>query len=413
MPNANSTFVVLSQVYPPDPTSVGQHVHDVAVEMARRGYRVIVYTSNRGYEDPSRKFPRREVTEGVEIHRLPWAGFGKASMAMRVIGGLSFTLQATLQTLFVPQLKLMLVSTSPPMCGLAAVIVGAIRRVDVTYWAMDLNPDQMVEMGAASPRSMVVRAFDWLNRRILKRSRAIVALDRFMADRILRKADVRHKLLVMPPWPHEDHLEPVAHEDNPFRTEHGLGGKTVVMYSGNLSALSPLTTILDAARRVEDLTDLVFLFVGGGSGKKAIDELIADEHPPNIRSLPYQPINVLRYSLSAADVHLVSVRDEFVGICHPCKIYGSMAASRPILSLGPRPSHVTDIVDGNDVGWTVEHGDVEGAERLLREIYTMPSATRLEMGRRAREIVDRQFTMESLRGRFCDAIEHGVREASF
>lgn len=405
-----STFVVLSQVYPPDPTSVGQHIHDVAVEMVRRGYRVVVFTSDRGYEDPSQRFTRRETVDGVDVRRLPLSGFGKSSILIRVLGGLSFTLQAAVRSLFVRRMRLMLVSTSPPMCGLAAVLVGMLRRVDVTFWAMDLNPDQMVALGKARQTSLMVRAFDWLNRRILKRSRAVVALDRFMAERINRKVEVSDKMVVMPPWPHEDHVEPVAHADNPFRHEHGLADKTVIMYSGNLSLASPVTTIVDAARRVEDLQDLVFLFVGGGLQKKQIDELIAREHPPNIRTLPYQPIERLRYSLSAADVHLVSVGNEIVGICHPCKVYGSMAVSRPILALGPKPSHVTDIVDGQGIGWTVEHGDVDGAERLIREIYRTPTDVRMAMGGRARQIVDRQFTMRGLCKRFCDAVEFGVTQ---
>jgi glycosyltransferase involved in cell wall biosynthesis len=235
----------------------------------------------------------------------------------------------------------------------------------------------------------------------------VVALDRFMAERINRKVNVDQKMLVAPPWPHEDHVEPIAHEDNPFRAEQQLNDKVVVMYSGNLSLASPVTTIVEAARRVEDLKDLLFLFVGGGMGKKEIDELIARESPPNIRSLPYQPIEKLRFSLSAADVHFVSVGNDVVGICHPCKIYGSMAVSRPILCLGPRPSHATDIIDGENIGWTVEHGDVDRAESLIREIYRTSRETRMEMGRRAREIVDLRFTKSRLCGEFCDVVEHG------
>ncbi len=383
-------------------------MRDVAVEMASRGYRVIVYTSNRGYEDPSLKFSYRELREGVEVRRIPLSGFGKASMLVRILGGLSFTLQATLRSLFVLRMKLMLVSTSPPMCGLAGVITGAFRRTAVTFWAMDLNPDQIVAMGKARPNSFLVKIFDWLNRRILKRARAVVALDRFMGERINRKVDVSHKMAIIPPWPHEDHIETVPHEANPFRNEHDLREKVVVMYSGNLSHASPVTTILEAAKRVEDLEDLLFLFVGGGLGKKAVEDLIARERPANIRSLPYQPIENLRYSLSAADVHLVSVGEAIVGICHPCKIYGSMAASRPLLCLGPRPSHVTDIVDGHHVGWTVEHGDVDRAEELLREIHHMSLEARMGMGQSARDIVDTRLTKKKLCGEFCDILEFGL-----
>lgn len=383
-------------------------MRDVAVEMASRGYHVIVYTSNRGYEDPSLRFPSRELREGVDVRRIPLSGFGKSSILVRILGGLSFTLQATLRSLLVGRMRLMLVSTSPPMCGLAGVIVGALRRTAVTFWAMDLNPDQIVAMGKARPDSLLVKIFEWLNRRILKRARAVVALDRFMADRINRKVDVSGKMAIIPPWPHEDHIETVPHEGNPFRNEHGLQDKVVVMYSGNLSPASPVTTILEAAKRLEDIADLTFLFVGGGLGKKAVDELIARERPTNIRSLPYQPIEKLRYSLSAADVHLVSVGEAIVGICHPCKIYGSMAASRPLLCLGPRPSHVTDIVDGHHVGWTVAHGDVDGAEQLLRQIHQMPRGSRMAMGQAARDIIDNRLTKKKLCGEFCEIVEFGL-----
>ena len=383
-------------------------MRDVAVEMAARGHRVIVYTSNRGYEDPTLKFASREVREGVDVRRIPLSGFGKSSILVRILGGLSFTVQATLRSLLVRRMKWMLVSTSPPMCGLAGVIAGALRRTAVTFWAMDLNPDQIVAMGKARPDSLLVKSFDWLNRRILKRSRAIVALDRFMGERINRKTDVARKMAIIPPWPHEDHIESVPHENNPFRQEHDLTDKVVVMYSGNLSPASPVTTVLDAAKRVVDLSDMVFLFVGGGLGKKTVDDLIAREQPANIRSLPYQPFEKLRYSLSAADVHLVSVGEAIVGICHPCKIYGSMAASRPLLCLGPRPSHVTDIVDGHHVGWTVEHGDVDRAEELLREIHRMPREERFAMGRAARAIVDTRLTKQKLCNEFCDIVESGL-----
>jgi len=403
----NKTLLVISQVYVPDPTSVGQHVHDVSKEMSLRGYRVIVYAARRGYEDSAVVYPRREKLDGVEIRRLPLSSFGKSSILIRLVGGILFTLQCAVRGLFVPKMTHLLVSTSPPMCPFAAVMIGIIRRVQITYWVMDLNPDQMVAMRKLKPTSLAVKAFDWLNRRILKRAHAVVALDRFMAKLLVRKADVSRKMVVSPPWPHEDHIEPIRHEDNPFRQEHRLTDKTVIMYSGNLSPASPVTTILEAAKRVEDLEKILFLFIGGGLGKREVDDLIARESPPNIRSLPYQPIEQLRYSLSAADVHLVSVGEDIVGICHPCKIYGSMAVSRPILSLGPDPCHVSDILEDQDIGWSLEYGDVDGAEQIIREIDACGHEHRMEMGRRARQVVDEKFTKQQLCGKFCDVVENG------
>lgn len=400
-------LLVLSQVYPPDPTSVGQHMHDAAAEMVKRGFRVVVFSSGRGYEDSTKIYKSRETMDGVEVRRLPLSSFGKSSILIRLIGGISFTLQCILRGLFTRGMTHLLVSTSPPMCPFAAVVISLFRKVHITYWVMDLNPDQMVALGKLKEDALLVKIFDWLNRRILKRARAVVAMDRFMAERLNRKIDITDKLVVAPPWPHEDHVEPIEHADNDFRKEHDLDGKTVIMYSGNLSIASPVTTILDAARRLEELDDLLFLFIGGGLGKKEVDELIEKENPPNIRSLPYQPIERLRYSLSAADVHLVSVGQDIVGICHPCKIYGSMAVSRPILLLGPNPCHVSDIIEGEQVGWSLEYGDVDRAEQVIREIYACSHEERMEKGRRARQIIDSKFTKQYLCGLFCDVVENG------
>ncbi len=403
------TLLVLSQVYSPDTPAVGQYMHEAAHALADRGYYVVTLTSARAYEDPSIRFPKHEIRDGVNIRRLPLSSFGKSSILVRLIGGISFTLQCLWHGLFLRNLKHVVVSTSPPMCPLAAVILNMVRGTPITYWVMDLNPDQMIELGKTSPTSMQVKIFEWLNRQILRRAQSVIALDRFMAERLNRKVDINDKLVVFPPWPLEDHIEPIDHDENPFRKEQELEDKLVIMYSGNLSIASPVDTLLEVAKRVTDLPNLLFLFIGGGLLKKQLDELIERDHPPNIRTLPYQPIENLCYSLSAADVHLVAVGEKIVGICHPCKIYGSMAVARPILSLGPEACHASDILAEGNIGWSIKHGDVENAERVVRQIYATPRAELLEMGHEARRMIDRQYSKQSLCGRFVDIVEHGPR----
>ncbi|MBC7834964.1 MAG: glycosyltransferase family 4 protein [Phycisphaerales bacterium] len=415
MSHRKNTLLILSQVYVPDPASVGQHMADAAVEMTRRGYRVRVLTSARGYDDPTKKYPARETIDGVEVIRLPLSSFGKKSIPLRLLGGVLFMLQAIVRGLLTPGLKSILVSTSPPMCSAAAVVIGALRRASITYWVMDLNPDQMIELGKAKPGSLVVKVFNAFNRVILGRAREIVALDRFMAERLLKKKDVSAKLSVMPPWPHEDELKVVPHGANPFRKEHGFGGEAgdparqfVVMYSGNHGFSTPVTTVLGAALKLQHRTDIVFMFIGGGVGKKEVDKIVAEQKPTNIRTLPYQPLSQIKYSLSAADVHLVSVGNDVVGVVHPCKVYGAMAVARPILLLGPEPCHVSDLVGQHRIGWHIAHGDVEGAARMIEQIAATPRGELESMGRRAQEIIGRQFSKPILCCRFCDVVERGL-----
>ncbi len=407
-----STFLILSQVYVPDPASVGQHMADAAAEMVKRGHRVVVFAASRGFDDPSRKYQRREVIDGVEIRRFPLSTFGKKSIAIRLLAGMIFVAQCVVRGIFVRRLSGILVSTSPPMCSIGAIIISIIRRVPVKYWAMDLNPDQAIALGLTTEKSPSARVFNWINRRILKRASQIVVLDRFMASRLNRKVEVTKKLAIMPPWPHEDEPSALPHEENPFRAEHTLDGRFVVMYSGNHSIVHPITTVLEAAKRVRDDPRFIFMFIGGGLAKKEVEEQIAKGEAPNVRSLPYQPLQRLRFSLSAAVVHVVSVGNDMVGIVHPCKIYGAMAVGRPIFLIGPKECHATDIMASESIGWSVEHGDVEGAVKMLREMIELPRAERAAMGRRAQQLVQQKYSKEFLRGKFCDVMEEGLKKTS-
>jgi colanic acid biosynthesis glycosyl transferase WcaI len=395
------TIVVISQVYPPDPAAAGQHVADAATELARRGHRVIVFTSDRGYDDPSRVYPRTELREGVEVRRVPFSSFGKRSIGTRVAGGLLFTAQTVLRGLRLRRADAILTTTSPPVGTAAALALSYLLRAPLRYWAMDINPDQALAVGMVSPNSVGVRAAEAYNRHLLGRADRVVVLDRFMADTINAKVALGERLAVVPPWAHVEPDEPIPHARNPFRALHGLGDRVVIMHSGNHGPSNPLRTILAAAERVVDEPRLLFLFVGGGIGKREIEV----SGLPNVMSLPYQPVDLLRYSLSAADVHVVTMGSDVIGVVHPCKVYGAMAVSRPILYVGPARSHVGDLLKRDDIGWHVDHENVDAAELLLREIAGLESSALQARGRRARALIDGAYSRSLMCGRLCDIVD--------
>jgi colanic acid biosynthesis glycosyl transferase WcaI len=401
--------LVVSQTFVPDPASVGQHMADVAFELARRGHAVRVYASGRGYEDPTQVYRRRETLHGADVRRFPLASFGKRSILLRVLGTAVFHAQAFVAALCTPRLAGIFFSTSPPLIGLPLCLVAIVRRVPVAYWAMDLNPDQLIALGKVTATSWRARLLEAVDRFILRRAALIVALDRFMADRLTDRGVARSKMLVMPPWPHEEHIVATGTDRNPFRDAHGLDGKFVVMYSGNHSPSNPLATLLAAAVRLRGDDGLRFLFVGGGTGKREVERTIAEHGLTTAMSLPYQPIAGLKHSLTAADVHVVSLGEAMVGIIHPCKIYGAMTAGRPILYLGPRPSHVSDLLDAHDLGVHVSHGDVDGAVAAIAQLRALSPERRRAMGDTAQRVLDETLGQRLLCGRFCDAVERALQ----
>lgn len=398
------TLVIMSQVYVPDPAAVGQHVADVAEEMVSRGWRVVVYASARGYDDPSQHYPRREQRRGVEVRRLALSSFGKSTIRARLLGQLLFISQAFLRAVCMWRIDAVLVSTSPPFAGAAGALLSWLRKAPLLWWVMDLNPDQLVAAGRISPRSLLVRFFDCLNRFTLRQATTVVVLDRFMRERVLAKTPVAEKMRVLPPWPHDDDLEQTDGKPESFRAKHGLTDKFVVMYSGNHSPHNPLETLLAASGLLVGDDRLRFVFIGGGSGKKKVDELVA-AGAPNVLSLPYQPKHTLGASLGAADIHVVSLGDSMVGIIHPCKIYNAMAIGRPILLFGPASCHAADILSHDNIGWHVAHGDVPATVAAIREAQQLSAESLRAIGSRARAVAASQFTKDILLTRFCDLID--------
>jgi glycosyltransferase involved in cell wall biosynthesis len=181
------------------------------------------------------------------------------------------------------------------------------------------------------------------------------------------------------------------------------------MHSGNHSLAHPLGTLLDAARALRDDARIRFVFIGGGVGKREVEAAVR-ESLPNVLALPYQPLEKLAETLAAADVQVVAMGEAMVGCVHPRKVYGALAAARPVLYLGPADSHVGEIISAG-VGGRVAHGDTRGAAVLLRELAVRSPAEMAEIGSANRRLTEERFEAGRLRAEFCSFIEEMVARA--
>ena len=80
-------------------------------------------------------------------------------------------------------------------------------------------------------------------------------------------------------------------------------------------------------------------------------------------------------------------------------------AARPILLLGPRESHVGDILDVSPMGWSIRHGDVAGAVALLETLRAMPESELQAHGERGLAVLESDLSKQALCGRLCDVVE--------
>jgi hypothetical protein len=363
--------LLLNQCFHPDVVSTAQHLTDLAVALAERGHSVTVVASRRGYDDPSIRFPAREEWRGVTIIRIPSLALGKKTKLRRALGFASFLFNCTLRLAILPKFDVVVALTSPPLISLLGALFVRLKGGRFVFWVMDLNPDEALAAGWLREQSAAARILGSMLRYSLRHAERIVALDRFMVRRILDKGIPEEKLVVIPPWSHDDAVQYDPEGRQSFRARHGLSKKFVVMYSGNHSPCHPLNTLLQAAEQLAAHPAIVFCFVGGGSEFNKVRGFAQEKRLGNIICLPYQPLDQLAASLSSADLHVVVMGEPFVGIIHPCKIYNILAIGLSYLIIGPLESHLSDIVretraDGR--ARTVAHGQTEILVKHLREL---------------------------------------------
>ena len=362
-------ILLLNQCFYPDVVSTAQHLTDLATALCERGHEVTVVTSDRGYDDPGTRFKRRERWRGVDVIRIPSLSFGKHRRWRRAFNFGSFLAVCSFRLLTLPRFEVVIALTSPPLISFLAALFVKLKGGKFCFWVMDLNPDEAIAAGWLDEQSLTSRLLQRMLRYSFSVASQTIALDRFMKERVVAKGIDPERITIVPPWSHDDTVEYSEPGREAFRARHGLSDKFVVMYSGNHSPCHPLDTLLSAARAVEARSEIVFCFVGGGSEQAKVRE----SGLSNVRCLAYQPLDELSGSLSAADLHVVVMGGQFVGIVHPCKVYNILAVGAPVLYVGPEPSHVTDIASQHGKFFCVRHGDVEGVVAAILEAMQTPS----------------------------------------
>jgi hypothetical protein len=356
--------LLLNQCFFPDVAATGQYLSDLARALVERGHSVTVITSDRGYDNPAVRFPRHQTWSGIRIIRIPSVSIGKQTKWQRALNFGSFLICCAFRLLLLPRFDAIVALTSPPLISLLGALFVQLKGGRFFFWVMDLNPDEAIAAGWLNELSLTARALQTLLRYSLRHAEKVIVLDRFMKQRILDKEISERKVVVLAPWA----LDQDVHYDEPgrqaFRECHQLTPCFVVMYAGNHSPCHPLDTLLETARRLADRPQIAFCFVGGGSEQQKVIAFAAQHGLENIVCLPYQPLAELSGLLAAADLHVVVMGDQFVGIVHPCKVYNILAVGRPFLYIGPEESHITDIAHGYEDGapiYAARHGEVETA----------------------------------------------------
>jgi glycosyltransferase involved in cell wall biosynthesis len=275
--------------------------------------------------------------------------------------------------------------TDPPMIGDVAWVVARRRRVPLVVISQDVFPEIAVKLGRLT-NPVLVRLLDVLTRFYLKRADRVVAIGETMRRRLEEKGVRSQRLRVIPNWTDTAAITPVD-RDNGWAHEHGLVDRFAVMHSGNVGHAQDLEALIRASVKLDDIERLAVVIVGFGARHADYERLVGRLGATAVRFLPYQPRELLSQSLSSADVHFVGLARGLAGFVVPSRLYGILAAGRPVLVAADEDSETAQLVRAVGCGIVVPAGEPDLVADAIRSLASGEHDL-AEMGRRGRAYVE-------------------------
>jgi colanic acid biosynthesis glycosyl transferase WcaI len=365
--------LLINQFFWPDTAATGQLLTDVARDINPDMHVVTVFCGSSPYGSLDAGSP-----PPVKVVQCGGATFSRRKIG-RVVSYASFLVSAATRSIRAPRPELVVTLTTPPLISLLGTLLKALRGSRHFIWEMDVYPDIAVDLNVLKQKSFVTKLVGILADFSRKRADGIIALGEDMKARLVARGISEHKILVAENW--ADGNEIVA---RPF-----LDGPLAVHYSGTLGLAHELHTIAEAIRQLRD-DNFRFVFVGGGARRPELEKFCREQRIANVEFRPYEGRSGLSQSLAEGHVGLVTQLPRTVGSVVPSKMYGIMAAGRPMLYVGPENATPSFVLQRHECGWRVEPGDVAGMVQLLKRLEKDRSLVR-EAGARARRAFDDHY----------------------
>ncbi len=377
MDDKPSHIVLLNQPFHPDVVATAQMGKDLADHLINQGFTVSAIASRSIYGSTGATLPKHEVIDNITIHRVGSNIFGKKGIIARLADFALFYLQAGFKITTMKKPTVVVSFTTPPFIALLGLWCRLARGSKAVYWVMDLYPDVPVACSVMSPRSPLTKLMEHIHRWILKKSDAVVVLGRCMKNRVIDKGIPESRIHFIPVWPIDAGLKPVTHESNSLRKKWNPDNQTCVMYSGNFGIAHDADTLMNAMIKLRDDNSIRFDFIGSGKRRALVEQTIKDSHLINAAWHEYVPREQLAHSLSAGDIHIVSIKEGLEGLIVPSKMFGIMSVGRPVIYIGNRQSEIARIISESGCGLLVSQGDDAALVDAIQTLAKNPAKRQL------------------------------------
>ncbi|MFD1884590.1 glycosyltransferase family 4 protein [Paenibacillus wenxiniae] len=392
-------IVFVINYFYPDYASTGQLLTELCLYLQHDFDITVIAECPPGYggADAGKGRVLRDRLENIEVVRIRLPEVDKQNKLSRIKYISTYFWFATYQLLKEKNTDFIYtISTPPVLGGLIGTIGKLLKRSKHIYNIQDFNPEQAEAVGYTDRKWIfnIARMIDNINCSL---SDHVITVGKDMQETLDRRFGGRKQIAntVINNWTNEQEIVPLA-KDHPrvaeFVRTHGWENKFVVMYSGNLGLYYDLENLITIVPKLKDCKDLVFAFIGEGAMKSKMQEYAAKHgliESGQVCFLPFQPKEDLKYSLNAADVHLVVNQKGIKGVSVPSKIYGVMAAGKPIMGVLEEGSEAHRLIVESYCGNVAEPQQYDDVASRIRELYELDAIELQRVGQNGRDYLEK------------------------
>jgi len=394
-------ILVLNLYYPPD-TSATAKMTAAFLEPLAAKHEVTLICGRPSYDPTERRAWRLWQTErlrDVTVVRVGSTDYPRTQMARRVLNYLSYVALSVPRAIFV-QCDVVLAMTDPPFEGIVAAFVAMLKRKPFVYNIRDLYPDMALGGSIVAP-GRLARVWEMLHRWALRRATRLIVLGEDMKARIVAKGVPAERVAIVRDGVEIAAVSSAAPElDSDVTSAIRSGFRFVLLHAGNLGFYGAWQTLLAAAHELE-VDGVGLVFVGDGAQRATLEAAAA--RSTNVRFLPFFPSSKIASVLAAGDAHVITIKRGLEGVVVPSKMYGILAAGRPIVALASQQTDAASLGAREGFGVAADPDNPAELVAIVRALLgdparlaTMGTAARTAASRyvRANETVKFQQILE-------------------
>jgi len=400
--------------FPPDVNPTGMLMAQLCEGLTAYGHEVSVITAFPHYEnfrvwDEYRgKLVQRGRYHNMAVVRLYVYAPGKKSMVNRLISYLSYNALATIAgAISRSKWDVILCPNGSFFTGLSAWFLEKLKSVPFIYNVQDVYPDVPIRAGQLR-NPYAISALRSMENFMYRKAAHISVITPAMRDNLLSKGVADEKMSIIPNFVDTEFIRPLPKFNN-FAQANGLADKFVVTHAGSIGYVYDLDTMLDAAQLLSAEKDILFLIVGHGVAKAALEMKAHEMKLANVRFMPFQPREDLPSLRASSDVQVSLYKNGAANESFPSKVYEIMASGRPLLASADSDSSVANVVKTAGCGLCVQPGDAEGLAQAILKLYR-DSCLRETMGQRGRQYAEENYSKHVAVARYNELLQEVVAQ---